>query len=524
MTKSQRFGWGLMSFLLMLAIVGCGGGSGSNGSGGNNGGGGGGGTPPPANQPPRFTSAASVTVAENTAGVFYTATATDPDGDALTFSLSGGADRDRFSITTSGGLSFVSPPDFEAPADSDRNNVYQVEISVSDGKASATLSLSVTVTDVADVGYRVRRVATGLDQPVFLAPVPDGSGRVFVVELAGRIRILTPSTGAVAATPFLDISSQITMAGERGLLGFATAPDFRTSGVFYIFVTPPSGRLEIRRYRTMSGDRNRADPASASLILGIPHSDSYHNGGWIGFSPAGLLYMATGDNGDSGLNNPQNPNILLGKILRIDPSRDDFPADTERNYGIPAGNPFASGGGAPEVLALGLRNPFRNAFDPVTGNLWIGDVGQDEVEEIDLLRPTDSPANFGWPIFEGTQRYPYYSGTGTNLIPPVAEYRHGGSDRQGNSVIGGHVYRGPIEQLQGQYVFADFIVPNIWTIPISRVNQGSTLPASEFTVRNGDFTPNAGSFNHPVGFGVDESNNLYLLDMDGEVFVIEPRS
>ena len=501
--------------VLALALPGCGGGGGGKGGGSS-----GGGTPPPANQPPRFTSAATASVAENTAVAFYTATATDPDGDALSFSISGGADRDRFGITAAGALSFAAPPDFEAPADNDRNNVYLVELSVSDGKASATLALAVTVTDVAETGYRVRRVSASLNQPVFLAPIPDGSGRVFVVELGGRIRILDPATGAVVATPFLDISAQVSNSGERGLLGFATAPDFGTTGTFYIFVTGTDGRLEIRRYRTYANDRDRADPATASLVIGIPHSDSYHNGGWIGFDPDGLLYMATGDNGDNGLDNPQDKDSLLGKILRIDPARDDFPADLERNYGIPAGNPFAAGGGAPEVLALGLRNPFRNSIDPVTGNLWIGDVGQDEVEEINLLRPSDAGANFGWPIMEGT--LPYRGGSTAGLTPPVAEYRHGSGDRQGDSVIGGYVYRGGIEELQGQYVFADFVTPNVWTIPLSRVAPGTTLASSEFTVRNGDFAPDAGSFNLLAGFGQDEAGNLYLLDLDGEAFVIEP--
>ena len=134
-----------------------------------------------------------------------------------------------------------------------------------------------------------------------------------------------------------------------------------------------------------------------------------------------------------------------------------------------------------------------NSIDPVTGNLWIGDVGQGEVEEIDLLRPQDAGANFGWPMMEGTR--PYRGGSTAGLTPPVAEYLHGSGDRQGNSVIGGMVYRGRIEQLQGLYVFADFITPNIWTVPLSRITQGTTLPASEFTVRNAEFAPDAGRFN-----------------------------
>lgn len=512
MATSSRFGLAIAA-LLASALPACGGGGGRDG----------GSTPPPAaNQPPVFTSSGTATVPENTVGVFHAATAIDPDGDTLTFSLAGGVDRARFAITSAGGLSFVSPPDFEAPADSNADNVYQVALAVSDGQATVTRSLSVAVTDVAETAFRARRVVANLNQPAFLAPVPDGTGRVFVAELGGRILVLTPSTGTVAPTPFLDLTGQLSTDGERGLLGFATAPDFRTTGTFYVFVTVAGGAIEVRRYRTVSGDRERADPASSDVILTVAHPRSNHNGGWIGFGPDDLLHVAIGDGGGAGDpdDNAQNRSTLLGKILRIDPSRDDFPADAARDYGIPAGNPFAGGGGAPEVLAYGLRNPFRNGFDPATGNLWIGDVGQGAVEEVDLLRPEDAGANFGWPILEGTAAF--RGGSTAGLTPPVAEYLHGSGTRQGNTVIGGYVYRGRIEQLQGQYVFADFITPNVWTIPTSRAIQGATLPSSEFTVRNADFAPNAGRFDNLVSFGLDEAGNLYLVDLDGEIFVIEP--
>lgn len=472
------------------------------------------------NRAPAFTSAATASVAENTAGTFYVAAATDPDGDTLTFSLVGGADQALFRVTAAGALSFAAPPDFEAPADANRDNVYRVDVAVSDGKLSTTLALAVTVTDVAEsTAFRVRRVATGFDTPVFLAPVPDGSGRVFVVELTGRIKILSPASGAVAATPFLDVSGLISLSGERGLLGFATAPDFGSSGVFYIFIAIADGTLEIRRYSTLAGNRDRADPATGDAILRIAHPDAFHNGGWLGFGTDNFLYIATGDGG--GFDAPQDRNALLGKILRIDPSRDDFPNDAARDYAIPAGNPFAGGGGAPEVLVWGLRNPFRNSIDPVTGYLWIGDVGESEIEEVDLWRPADGGLNFGWPILEGTQLF--RGGSTTGLTPPVLQYAHGSGTRQGNTVIGGRVYRGPVQPLRELYVFADFIVPNVWTVPLSRMTQGTTLPSSEFTVRNADFAPDVGSFSKLVSFGEDQAGNLYLVDIDGEIFAIEPR-
>lgn len=514
MVLPMRTAWRVLTgMMLAVAITACGGGGGGDGDS----------TPPPTgNRPPTITSLGAVSVPEETAGAFHTVTASDPDGNALTFSLSGGSDQAQFRITSAGGLSFVTPPDFEAPADANRDNVYIVVVNVSDGSSNVMQTLSVTVTDVVTSGFRVRRVATGLDQPVFLAPVPDGTGRVFVVELTGRVRIMTPSTGAIAPTPFLDVSSEVSLDGERGLLGFATAPDFATSGRFFVYLTILDGTIELRQYRTLATDRNRADPATADAILRIAHPRTNHNGGWIGFGPNdNMLYIAVGDGGGAGDpdNNGQNTATLLGKILRVDPRTDAFPSDPARDYAIPAGNPFASGGGAPEVWAYGLRNPFRNSFDPQTGNLWIGDVGQNAVEEIDLMRPGDAGANFGWPILEGTA--PFRGGSTAGLTPPVAEYRHGSGDRSGETVIGGHVFTGLIDSLRGLYIFADFVNANVWSVPVSRLTVGSTLPASEFTVRNADFAPGAGAFTNIVSFGVDSANNLYLVDLDGEIFVIE---
>jgi glucose/arabinose dehydrogenase len=496
--------------LLMLATA-CG------GDGGLSGGQGGG-----ANRPPSFTSPASVSVAENSSGTIYTATATDPDGGALSYSLAGGADQAAFRISGTGALSFVGTPDFEAPTDANGDNVYQVDIRADDGSLTATLSLSVTVTNGGRDAFRVRRVATGFASPLFAAPVPDGSGRLFVVQRGGLIRILNPATGAVAAQPFLDVSGMISTSGERGLLGFATAPDFATSGAFYIYMTNGTGTNEVRRFTTLAGDRNRADPASGNVILSIPHPGfDNHNGGWIGFGPDDLLYIASGDGGGAGdpAGNAQNPNALLGKMLRIDVRSDAFPADDSRDYAIPSGNPFAGSGGAPEVWALGVRNPFRNSFDPVSGLLLIGDVGQGAVEEVDLMRPTDGGANFGWNLREGTQ--PYNGGANsTAFTVPVAEYGHGSGPTQGNTVTGGHVYRGPVEALRGHYVFGDFVNGTIWSIPLSRLVPGQTVPASQFTVR--DLRPDAGVIDNVVSFGIDQSDNLYVIDFDGEIFVIEP--
>lgn len=497
------------SLLLPLLIAGCGGENDTV-------------NPPVGNRSPVFTSPTTTSVAENTIGTVYTATATDADGNTLTYSLSGGADRARFVITGAGALSFVAPPDFDAPFDADRNNIYLVQISVSDGQTSTTLDLQVTVTDTTSGAFRVRRVATGFSAPLYLTAVPGSPDRVFVVEQGGRIRILNTTTGVIAATPFLDVSATISSGGERGLLGFVPAPDFTTSGTFYVYLTNPAGNVELRRYRTVTGNRDLADLATADVILAKAQPQSNHNGGWIEFGPDGFLYIASGDGGGGGdpQNNGQNTNSLLGKLLRIDVSSDAFPADANRDYAIPTGNPFATSGGAPEIWAYGLRNPFRNSFDRTTGNLYIGDVGQNVVEEIDLIPAGQAGLNFGWGRLEGTQ---VFNGTPpANATPPVAQYFHGAGPREGNSVTGGYVYRGPVESLQGQYIFADFVSTNIWSIPVSSFAQGQTIASSAFTIRTTAFAPTAGAIGNVASFGEDAARNLYIVDYDGEIFVIEP--
>ncbi len=497
----------------LLALAACSGG-----------GGGGNPTPPnPANRAPVFTSPATAAAPENSAGTVYQAVASDPDGQALAFSLAGGADQGDFRLTAAGALSFVTPPDFEAPDDSDSNNVYQVTIAASDGQATTTLALAVTVTNVGPDAFRVARVGSGFVQPLFVAPVPDNSGRVFVVERIGRIRILNPATGAITAQPFIDLSGQILTDGERGLLGFATAPDFATSGTFYVYLIGLSGNSEVRRYRVQAGNRDVANPASADLVLTFaqPPGLNNHKGGWIGFGNDGFLYVASGDGGGGGdpFNNAQNIDNLLGKILRIDVGGDSFPADDDADYRIPADNPFAAGGGRAEIWAYGLRNPFRASFDPATGHLWIADVGQGAREEIDLMRPQDGGANFGWRFLEGTM--PFSGAAPAGLTPPVAEYGHGAGPRQGNSVTGGYVYRGPVERLQGQYFFADFVNGNIWSLPIRDLAIGATAFSDRFILRRTDFTPNAGAIGNVSSFGVDQAGNLYIVDFDGEIFRVE---
>lgn len=495
----------LYPMLMLAGLAACGGG------------GGGGGTPAPtpSNRAPAFTSSATAAVAENSAGAFYQASAADPDGDALTFSISGGADAGRFSITSGGALSFAAAPDFEAPADADRNNIYLVQLRVSDGPLSATLDLSVTVTDIAGEGFAVRRVGSGFSQPLYVAPVP-GENRVFVLEKGGRILLLDPAVPG-SGTLFMSVAGTITTDGERGLLGLAAAPDYASSGVFYLYVTNRAGDIEIRRYTRLNANQGNAD--SGDVIMVIPHRQfSNHNGGWLGFGPDGLLYLGTGDGGGSGdpLNNGQNTGSLLGKILRIDVRSDAFPVDPNRDYAIPSGNPAFP---AAEIYAYGFRNPFRAGFDGDA--LFIGDVGEAAIEEVDLLRPADAGGNYGWSFLEGTRPFRGTAPAGTK--PPVLEYERGTGPLQGRSVTGGYVYRGPVLPLRGLYVFGDFISGNIWSVPAAELVQGTTLPPSRFTRRNADFAPDLGAFNNIVSFGEDSQRNLFIVDFDGEIFMIQPR-
>jgi glucose/arabinose dehydrogenase len=487
-----------LTLALLLATSACS----SGGSGG-----GGSPTPTPANMAPGFTSAASANVVENLTDA-YQATATDPEGSALTYSIAGGADAARFTITAAGLLRFVTPPDFEAPADTGQDNGYDVQLGVTDGMASATLAVRINVTNSKE-GIRVRRVGTGFSQPLYVAPIP-GDTKVFVVEKGGAILTLDSATGV--KTAFITVSN-IATDSERGLLGIVAAPDYATSGSLYAYVTNAAGNIEIRRYHRGTGGAAVLD---ATLIT-IPHpTNSNHNGGWLGFGPDGNLYFATGDGGGGGdvPNNAQNTNVLLGKILRItvNPTATSAPF-----YTIPADNSFASGaGGAREIFALGFRNPFRASFSG--SNLIVGDVGQDAWEEVDLLRPQDKGGNYGWHYREGAHAYTGIAPAG--VIDPVLEYSHGTGLKQGPTITGGYVYRGPVASLAGHYVFGDEGRGHIFTVPASSLVQGTTLGASGFERRNEDFAPDSGTIDQLASFGEDAAGNLYLVDLDGEIYMV----
>lgn len=496
---------------------------------------GGGGSSPPSSPPtsppvsppagaPTFTSSGTVSVRENMVGVVYRPVATAAAGATLNYGATiGGIDAARFVMNpVTREVRFVTQPDFEAPADAGGNNVYDISFTASVGTTTITQNVAITVTNVSN-GFRVRRVVSGMSAPIFVAGLPDGSGRVAIVERAGRIRIANPATGAFETTDLLNITSQINTDGEKGLLSIAFSPNFLTDRTFYLHMNPSSSSsTEIRKYTVSATNYAQADAASGDVILSIPQpAATNHKGGTLVFDKSGRLLISMGDGGSSS-STAQDTTSLLGKILRIDPSSDAFPADTARDYAIPTGNPFASGtGGRAEIYASGVRNPFRMSVDPVTGDLFIGDVGEGAMEEVDRI-PANATGliNLGWDRREGSASYNGGADSASYTLP-VTEYPRA----VGSSITGGVVYRGPIEDLQGQYLFADFVSNRKWSVPIANLNVGTVLPSASLTDRGTAFTPNAGSANSLVAFGTDNDGNVYLVNLvAGDVFVLEPNS
>jgi glucose/arabinose dehydrogenase len=340
-----------------------------------------------------------------------------------------------------------------------------------------------------------------------LATAPPNDPRLFVVEQQGRIRVLTDDT--LLTAPFLDISDKISCCSEQGLLGLAFHPDYATNGTFFVFYTTDNANI-VARYQ-VSADRNTADAASGTIVLSIADFASNHNGGMIEFGPDGYLYIGTGDGGGGGdpQSNGQNTSTLLAKMLRID-------VDTKApglEYSIPPGNPFATGGGAPEVFMLGLRNPWRWSFDRATGDMWIGDVGQDQIEELDVLvAGAQAGANLGWKMYEGN-RCNDGPCNPTDKQMPQLEKTHGES---WCSIIGGQVYRGSCyPDLVGTYFFTDYC---------AHVLGAATLAAGSVTVEY----PAVDVPQGPASLHADSRGELYLTttkhngsDLLGGVYHLE---
>ncbi|MEO6299380.1 MAG: PQQ-dependent sugar dehydrogenase [Paracoccaceae bacterium] len=334
-------------------------------------------------------------------------------------------------------------------------------------------------------------VATGFDSPLYLT-APTGDPRLFVVEKIGRIRII--DKGNVLPTPFLDISARIATNSERGLLGLAFHPNYAGNGRLFIYFTDKNGNNNIAE---LHAHENAADAASLKILLTIRHpTNSNHNGGWLGFGPDGYLYASTGDGGGAGdvRKNAQNPDQLLGKLLRIDIDHGD-------PYAIPATNPFPTGK-APEIFALGLRNPWRPSFDGNT--LYIADVGQDRWEEIDVIPATQTGANFGWNAVEGETCFAQIPCDDPAFVAPILTYNH---DR-GCSITGGYVYRGrAIPALQGRYFFSDYCTGDLMSL------RYQDDEATDVTTAADDL----GSLGQVTSFGQDGAGEIYIVTDDGKI-------
>jgi glucose/arabinose dehydrogenase len=380
--------------------------------------------------------------------------------------------------------------------------------------AFAVLAWVVSMNSALAIG--VERVGSGFSAPVFAtAPVGD-TGRLFVVEQRGAIKILDLATNVTRPTPFLTLGG-LAQGFEQGLLGLAFHPDYATNGYFFVYLTEASGTVELRRYRVSASDANVADPASGRIVLRFHHPFANHNGGWIAFGPDGYLYIASGDGGgaEDPRRNGQDTYSLLGKLLRIDVSN----PTRQQRYAIPPSNPFPIFGGAREVWAYGLRNPWRCSFDRETGDLWIADVGQGSREEIDF-QPAGAAGgcNYGWRIREGSIDNPSVPGrTPRDAVDPIYDYPHGFGADAGNSITGGYVYRGSaIPALQGTYFFADYISGNIWSLHYS----GGQV--SEYQNRLAELVPAAGDISHVSSFAEDAAGELYVISLNGDIFRIVP--
>jgi glucose/arabinose dehydrogenase len=327
---------------------------------------------------------------------------------------------------------------------------------------------------------RLETVVTGLDTPLFVTEPAGEFGHLYVVQQGGLIRVV--ENGKIRAAPFLDLTQKTKKDGERGLLGLAFAPDYATSRLFVVDYTDNDGNTRVVRYKS---DGERGIPSSARQLLFVRQPYPNHNGGMVAYGRDGLLYVGMGDGGAGGdpQDRAQNPNVLLGKILRLDPR---------------------TPGAKPTIVALGVRNPWRFSFDRATGDLMVGDVGQESIEEIDWVRwPWHGLLNFGWNHYEGHSTFNKSKVLGPGrLVRPVTQYSHD----HGCSVTGGYVYRGvKVPAAKGRYFYGDYCEGSIWSLRMSG-GKATQLRTEPFTVKNLD------------SFGEDASGELYVVSGDGTIY------
>lgn len=346
-------------------------------------------------------------------------------------------------------------------------------------------------TETARAPYRLVKVAGNLGDALYVTYAPGQPNVLYIVQQSGKI--LRFARGRVQGT-FLDIGDLTDSGGERGLLGLAFHPGFKDNGRFFVDYTDNDGNTVVAEYNA-PGNRTRADRNSAKRILGVQQPYANHNGGMLAFGPDGKLYIGLGDGGSGGdpEDRAQDLGTMLGKILRID-------VDAGSPYRVPSDNPFRSTAGAePEIWHYGLRNPWRFSFDRGTGDMWIGDVGQNAIEEVDRAPAGRGGLNFGWNAFEGRSSYGGGPLRGPSPhTPPVTQYTHA----KGISITGGYVYRGrAIPALRGRYVFGDFGTGRIWSIRAGSRPGGLREETSRLRVRVSNIT----------SFGEGTGAELYMI-------------
>ena len=345
-------------------------------------------------------------------------------------------------------------------------------------------------------------VTDGLADPIGITSAGDGSGRLFVNERTGGVRVIE-ADGSLRPTPFVDLSDRVLAGGERGLLGLAFHPGFARNGRLFVHYSRGGDGATVVSELHAAADLQSADPASERVILSVSQPYANHNGGQLAFGPDGYLYLGLGDGGGGGdpLENAQNPRVVLGKILRLDV---DGSRDGKRGYALPADNAYGPrgphpGDGAPEVWALGLRNPWRFSFDRLTGDLYIGDVGQGQWEEIDRQPAgAEAGANYGWNQTEGFHCF-LFDCNRDAFVDPIAEYPHEGGSC---SVTGGYVYRGTAQPaLAGAYLFGDYCSGVIYTLhPDSGRLDPRLVLRSDLAISS---------------FGEGEDGEIYVADISG---------
>ena len=358
----------------------------------------------------------------------------------------------------------------------------------------------------ADITLQLR--VQNLTAPVFITDAGDGSGRFFIVEQTGRIKIWNGTS--VLATPFLSLAGKVSGGSEQGLLGLAFHPNYETNRRLYVNFTNPDGDTIIREYKASLSNPNRVDTGTKRRVLKVSQPYSNHNGGGILFGPGGYLFIGMGDGGGSPANRAQDKGTLLGKMLRINVDG----RTGNKGYGIPSSNPYVGEPGKNEIWQRGLRNPWRWSFDQANGNLWIGDVGQGTWEEVDrATNGSSGPGrgiNWGWPVMEGAHCFNPSSGCNTSGKKlPYTEYRQ--TETNGRcAVTGGYVYRGSaIPDLVGGYVFGDFCTGEIFVIPASGAK--GTTPTLLYN-----------SSANISSFGERPNGELFVVDHGGRIYSIIP--